>query len=159
MDKIINIVFSGTGGFGIITASDICAQTAMQSGFDVKKADTKGIAKRGGFVLSSVRFGSKVFSPMVEKGAADFHININACHFDSLLSERGILINIPLEVIKKYGRHTNIFALGILSTRLPFDKSLWFKVIEKRFTDGVMAINIQIFLEGMKSCRFQESAV
>ncbi|MEW6108241.1 MAG: 2-oxoacid:acceptor oxidoreductase family protein [Nitrospirota bacterium] len=160
MDKTVNIVFSGTGGFGIITASDICASAAMLSGYDVKKADIRGIAKRGGFVMSSVRYGEKVFSPKVEPGTAHFLISINSVGKPpALLSEKGISIDITPDLIKKYGRHSNLFALGILSEYLHFDRENWLLAIKGRFMDGVMTLNTHIFLEGRDTCSTKRSVV
>jgi len=70
--KEINIVLSGVGGQGILVASDILAEAAMESGLDVKKSEVHGMAQRGGSVVSQVRFGEKIYSPLIRKGGADF---------------------------------------------------------------------------------------
>jgi indolepyruvate ferredoxin oxidoreductase beta subunit len=70
-DKIINILLVGVGGQGIILASEIMADVFMEAGFDVKKSEVHGMAQRGGSVSTHVRFGSKVFSPLVKEGEAD----------------------------------------------------------------------------------------
>lgn len=77
--KNISIVLSGVGGQGIVLASDLIGEVALIHGFDVKKADVHGMAQRGGSVVSHVRFGEKVFSPLVEKGKADI-----LCAFEPL---------------------------------------------------------------------------
>lgn len=61
----------GVGGQGVILASEIVADVMMRSGFDVKKSEVHGMAQRGGSVNSQVRFGSKVYSPMIKKGEVD----------------------------------------------------------------------------------------
>lgn len=160
MDKIVNLIFAGRGGSGIITASDICAQAAFLSGFDVKKSGSKGIAQRGGIVISHLRYGRKVYSPKVEKGIADFVVSIS----DSdavlpFLSEGSTLIRIPADLINRYGRYANMYALGILSCYLAFDEDLWLTSIKNRFSDGMVTENIQAFLDGRRSCLIKISAV
>jgi indolepyruvate ferredoxin oxidoreductase, beta subunit len=66
-----NILMAGVGGQGIILASDVIAKAAAKHGFDVKKSDVHGMAQRGGAVTSHVRFGERVFSPLIPEGEAD----------------------------------------------------------------------------------------
>ena len=68
---ITNILVCGTGGQGVMTAAEILAQTAMSKGFDCKKSEVAGMAQRGGVVTSHVRFGKKVWSPVITPGTAD----------------------------------------------------------------------------------------
>jgi len=58
----------GLGGQGVLKASDILADVAFSAGLDVKKSDVHGMSQRGGSVASDVRFGERVFSPMVPRG-------------------------------------------------------------------------------------------
>ncbi len=67
-----NIFLSGVGGQGIILASELLSYAALKSGYDVKKSEVHGMAQRGGSVISAVRFGKKVHSPLVTHGEADF---------------------------------------------------------------------------------------
>ena len=62
----------GVGGQGTILASDILGEAALAMGLDVKKTDTLGMAQRGGSVVSHVRFGARVYSPIIPEGEADF---------------------------------------------------------------------------------------
>jgi len=66
-----SILICGVGGQGILLAGDIIAQTALETGFDVKKSEVHGMSQRGGSVISGVRFGEKVYSPLIGKGDAD----------------------------------------------------------------------------------------
>jgi len=66
-----SILICGVGGQGILLAGDIIAQTAMEAGFDVKKSEVHGMAQRGGSVISGVRFGDRVYSPLIGKDDAD----------------------------------------------------------------------------------------
>lgn len=71
MDKVTNILMVGVGGQGVILASEIVAEVMMHAGFDVKKSEVHGMAQRGGMVNSHIRFGPKVYSPVIKKGEAD----------------------------------------------------------------------------------------
>ena len=70
-EQTFNVIICGTGGQGILLASEVLCSAAMFQGYDVKKSEVHGMAQRGGSVSSHVRFGKKVHSPLVEKGAAD----------------------------------------------------------------------------------------
>jgi len=74
--KEFNIIICGVGGQGIILASEILALTAMESGFDVKKSEVHGMSQRGGSVVSHVRIGEKIYSPLIEKGKCDFLVSL-----------------------------------------------------------------------------------
>ncbi len=71
MDKITNIIITGVGGQGILLASEILSQAAVQAGFDVKRSEIHGMSQRGGSVNSHIRFGKKIYSPLVMKGECD----------------------------------------------------------------------------------------
>ncbi|MFH0811684.1 MAG: indolepyruvate oxidoreductase subunit beta [Pseudomonadota bacterium] len=74
-NKITNVLFVGVGGQGTIVASKILGEVVLKAGFDVKKSEVHGMAQRGGSVVSQVRFGTKVFSPLVKKGECDFMVS------------------------------------------------------------------------------------
>ena len=66
-----NILLTGIGGQGTILASQLLTLGLMDAGYDVKMSEIHGMSQREGSVLTHVRFGEKVFSPVVEKGKAD----------------------------------------------------------------------------------------
>lgn len=66
-----NILLVGVGGQGVVLASNILGEVAVSAGWDVKKSEVHGMAKRGGIVFSHVRFGPEVHSPMIAAGEAD----------------------------------------------------------------------------------------
>ena len=72
--NVFNILISGVGGQGVLLTSKIIAEAALLQGLDVKQSEVHGMAQRGGSVLSQVRFGDKVFSPIVSEGEADLLI-------------------------------------------------------------------------------------
>ena len=72
--KKIDYLLAGVGGQGTILASRILASAGLELGYDVKTAEVHGMAQRGGSVESHVRWGEKVYSPLVEHGTADYLI-------------------------------------------------------------------------------------
>ena len=66
-----SILLVGVGGQGTILASKILITGLMEAGYDVKMSELHGMSQRGGSVSSQVRYGEKVYSPVIEKGAAD----------------------------------------------------------------------------------------
>ncbi|MDR0440992.1 MAG: indolepyruvate oxidoreductase subunit beta [Candidatus Accumulibacter sp.] len=78
MNPNTNILVVGIGGQGVMTASEILAQTAASQGFDVKKTEVAGMSQRGGVVSSHVRFGAKVLSPEIVPGEADILVGFEA---------------------------------------------------------------------------------
>jgi indolepyruvate ferredoxin oxidoreductase beta subunit len=71
MMPVTNVIICGTGGQGILLASEVLCAAAGDAGHDVKKSEVHGMAQRGGSVSSHVRFGAKIYSPLVEKGCAN----------------------------------------------------------------------------------------
>jgi len=70
-NKVTNILMVGVGGQGIILASEIMADVFLDAGYDVKKSEIHGMAQRGGSVSTHIRFGPKVFSPLIQEGEVD----------------------------------------------------------------------------------------
>jgi indolepyruvate ferredoxin oxidoreductase beta subunit len=71
MSKVQNVLLSGVGGQGIILASKILSAGLIEAGYDVKMSEVHGMAQRGGSVTTQVRFGDKVYSPIIGHGQAD----------------------------------------------------------------------------------------
>ena len=70
-----NILFCGVGGQGILLASELTAYSLLSAGADVKKSEVHGMAQRGGSVEAHLRFGPKVYSPLIEMGTVDFLVS------------------------------------------------------------------------------------
>ena len=69
--RVTNVLLVGVGGQGTILASELLARVLMDAGFEVKKSEVHGMAQRGGRVVSHVRFGPTVYSPLIVRGEAD----------------------------------------------------------------------------------------
>jgi indolepyruvate ferredoxin oxidoreductase, beta subunit len=102
MGGVTNVLICGTGGQGILLASEIISGAALLAGRDVKKSEVHGMAQRGGSVSSHVRFGEKVWSPLIEEGTA--HVLLALEKLESLrwtpyLSRTGHALICDLEIM------------------------------------------------------------
>ncbi|MBQ6173191.1 MAG: indolepyruvate oxidoreductase subunit beta [Clostridia bacterium] len=70
-----NIMIVGVGGQGSLLASKLLGQLLMAQGYDVKVSEVHGMSQRGGSVVTYVRYGDRVFSPVIDKGCADFIVS------------------------------------------------------------------------------------
>lgn len=99
--KTTNILLSGVGGQGVILASYVLSQAAMAEGFEVKQSEVHGMSQRGGSVVSHLRFGSRVWSPLVNQGTADILLAfeaLEALRYVHWLRPGGILVYNTLQV-------------------------------------------------------------
>ena len=69
--KVSNIMIVGVGGQGSLLASKLLGKLLVNEGFDVKVSEVHGMSQRGGSVVTYVRYGEKVYSPIIDKGEAD----------------------------------------------------------------------------------------
>jgi indolepyruvate ferredoxin oxidoreductase, beta subunit len=91
----MDLLITGVGGQGVVLASDILGETAIMAGLDVKKTDTLGMAQRGGAVVSHVRIGEKVWSPIIRDGNVDLILafeELEAARWVHYLKPGGIVI-------------------------------------------------------------------
>ena len=96
-----NILIVGVGGQGVILASDTVAEIGMNNGYDVKKSDSIGMAQRGGSVVSHVRWGDHVFSPIIKLGEVDYLVGfekLEATRWSHYLKLEGIAIVADVEI-------------------------------------------------------------
>ena len=92
-----NILFSGVGGQGILLASELTAYAQLEAGFDVKKSEVHGMAQRGGSVEAHLRYGERVYSPLIDPGTADilvaFEILEAARYLPYLHKDSAVVVN------------------------------------------------------------------
>lgn len=67
----LSVMIAGVGGQGTLLTSQVLGAAALKAGYDVKMSEVHGMAQRGGSVITYVRIGEKVDSPVIEKGGAD----------------------------------------------------------------------------------------
>ena len=102
-----NIMIVGVGGQGSLLASKLLGHLLLSEGYDVKVSEVHGMSQRGGSVVTYVRFGEKVYSPIIDKGEADFIISFEkleaARYLEYLKPDGRIVVNIqeidPMPVI------------------------------------------------------------
>ena len=70
--ETVNIMIVGVGGQGSLLASKMLGHLLLNAGYDVKVSEVHGMSQRGGSVVTYVRFGEKVYSPIIDKGEADY---------------------------------------------------------------------------------------
>ena len=73
--KTQNIMIVGVGGQGSLLASKLLGRMLLQKGYDIKVSEVHGMSQRGGSVVTYVRFGDKVYSPVIDKGEADYIVS------------------------------------------------------------------------------------
>ncbi len=95
MKDVLNISLVGVGGQGTLLASEILCKAALLSNMDVKKSEVHGMAQRGGSVVSQVRIGTKVHSPLIALAETDILIafeKLEALRYSHYLSPSGIAL-------------------------------------------------------------------
>jgi indolepyruvate ferredoxin oxidoreductase beta subunit len=151
--SVVNVVVAGLGGQGVLKASGILADTAFRAGLDVKKSEIHGMSQRGGSVSSDVRFGDRVFSPMVPLGEADYLVVLAASQVEvarPVLKADGILIHPGLvdETRLANKRSLNVALLGALARHLNLAENLWHAAIKAALPEKLHAANLQAFAIG-----------
>jgi indolepyruvate ferredoxin oxidoreductase beta subunit len=151
--NVVNVVVAGLGGQGVLKASSILADTAYRAGLDVKKSEIHGMSQRGGSVSSDVRFGERVFSPMVPAGEADFLVVLAASQVEvarPVLKAGGVLIHPGLvdEARLANKRSLNVALLGVLARQLDLADNLWHAAIKAALPEKLHAANLQAFAIG-----------
>ena len=130
--NVFNILISGVGGQGVLLTSKVIAEAALLTGLDVKQSEVHGMAQRGGSVLSQVRFGDKVFSPIVSEGEADLLIGfepLETARYLHFLKDDGVVIyntrsigTIGVSIgVEKYPADINTLIKDRIKTVIPFD--------------------------------------
>ena len=93
--KTKNIMIVGVGGQGSLLASKLLGRMLLQKGYDIKVSEVHGMSQRGGSVVTYVRFGDKVYSPVIDKGEADYIVSfelLEAARWTEFLKPDGKII-------------------------------------------------------------------
>ena len=101
VNRTLNILLAGIGGQGVLTASQLLAEAGVRAGYDVKKSEVHGMAQRGGVVISHIRIGRRVYSPIISGGEADLLVafeEAEALRWRSEVRSGGMLIVNCLQV-------------------------------------------------------------
>ncbi|MBE6762100.1 MAG: indolepyruvate oxidoreductase subunit beta [Ruminococcaceae bacterium] len=90
-----NVMIVGVGGQGSLLASKLLGKLLLTKGYDIKVSEVHGMSQRGGSVVTYVRFGDKVYSPIIDKGEADFIVSfemLEAARYTEFLKPNGKII-------------------------------------------------------------------
>ncbi len=93
--KTVNIMIVGVGGQGTLLASKLLGRILLSRGYDVKVSEVHGMSQRGGSVVTYVRYGDRVFSPVIDKGEADYIVSfelLEAARYTEWLKEGGRIV-------------------------------------------------------------------
>jgi len=149
-------VVAGLGGQGVLKGSDIIAGVAFLAGLDVKKSEVHGMSQRGGSVASDVRFGARVFSPMVSAGEADFLLVLDATQIEvnrAMLAQAGVLIEPGMLAGRtlRSAKSLNVALVGALSRHLDFSEELWTQALRDNLAPKLLDVNLQAFAIGREA--------
>ena len=100
-DRTKNIMIVGVGGQGSLLASKLLGHLLLTEGYDVKVSEVHGMSQRGGSVVTYVRFGERVSSPIIDKGEADFIVSfemLEAARYAEYLRPDGRIVTNSQEV-------------------------------------------------------------
>ncbi len=153
MDKVVNVKFAGLGGQGILTCTDILGRVVFDMGNDVKKAEVHGMSQRGGAITSDLRYGEKVFSPMIPVGEADFLVVLGEDQIEPNqhhLKAGGILVKpSDFDAEKLENKRTlNVALLGALSRHMGFSVDQWLGAVRQQLPERLHAVNEKAFYLG-----------
>ncbi len=90
-----NVMIVGVGGQGSLLASKLLGRLLLNRGYDIKVSEVHGMSQRGGSVVTYVRFGDKVYSPVIDKGEADYIVSfelLEAARWTEYLKPNGKII-------------------------------------------------------------------
>ena len=95
MKQTMNVMIVGVGGQGSLLASRLLGNLLVNEGYDVKVSEVHGMSQRGGSVVTYVRFGDKVYSPIIDQGEADYILSfekLEAARYAPYLKKDGVIV-------------------------------------------------------------------
>lgn len=126
-----NVMIVGVGGQGSLLASKLLGHLLLSEGYDVKVSEVHGMSQRGGSVVTYVRFGEKVYSPVIDRGEADFIVS-----FEKLEAARYV------EYLRRGGRIVvntqQIDPMPVITGAVDYPENLIEKIEEKGITVDAM---------------------
>ena len=167
-----SIMLVGVGGQGTLLASRILGNTLLSQGYDVKVSEVHGMSQRGGSVVTYIKYGDKVYSPVIEKGEADIIVSfeqLEAARWLSYLKKGGKIITntqqtepmpvitgameYPAEIIEKIkAKGVDITALDALSLANEAGSSRAVNVVLMGVMSNVMDFPIESWKAALEQC-------
>src|SRR5690554_725194 len=166
----IRIMIVGVGGQGILLASRIIGSVALEQGYDLKLSEIHGMAQRGGSVVSCIKMGEKVYSPVIEKGEADIILSfekLEALRWLEYLKPGGRMIinkqeinpvpvligqaEYPEGIVKKIqGNYENIISFNALEIAKGLGNKKTVNVVLLGVLAGMLEINKKAWLKAIE---------
>ena len=139
----MNIMIVGVGGQGTLLASRILGKVAIKEGYDVKVSEVHGMSQRGGSVVTYVKYGDKVYSPIIDRGAMEYPENIE----EKLSAKINLQAVDALSLAEKAGtiKAVNVVLIGLLAKSMDVDKNVWIDVIKETVPEKFLDVNIKAF--------------
>lgn len=169
--KTISILIVGVGGQGTLLSSRILGKLAEFSGFDVKVSEVHGMAQRGGSVVTYVRMGDNILSPIIEEGGADFMLSfekLEALRYVHLMKKNGkVVVNnqridpmpvisgiaeYPQEVISRLSGKIEIFDMNAVDIAKKLGNIRVVNTIMIGKLAKIMGYDKEIWLKAIKKC-------
>ena len=174
--SITSIMIVGVGGQGTLLASRILGNTLIGAGYDVKVSEVHGMSQRGGSVTTYVRFGDKVWSPIIEKGGADIILSFEllealralpylkpdpmpvitgAAEYpqgitEELAKQAGVTAVDALALAREAGsiKAVNVVLIGLLASRTSIPREQWEEALRATVPPKFLEINQKAFALG-----------
>ena len=163
-----SIMIVGVGGQGTLLASRILGAALISNGFDVKVSEVHGMSQRGGSVVTYVKYGSKVNSPIVNEGEADLILafeQLEAARWLQYLKKDGnsIYPDGVLDAINKAGAKTtnldalslavsagsakavNVVLIGVMASHMDLNRDVWINAIKNTVPEKFLEMNLKAF--------------
>ena len=164
MNMVKNIMIVGVGGQGALLASKTLGQVLLDAGYDVKVNEVHGMSQRGGSVVTYVRYGDKVYSPIIDKGEADFIVSFEmleaARYVDYLKKDGQIVVNTqqidPMPVITGAAKYPENLEKTMQAAGIKVDAVDCLSLAEKAGT--AKAVNIVLMGRLSRYMDFAEEA-
>lgn len=167
-----SIMIVGVGGQGSLLASRIIGNVLLSQGYDVKVSEVHGMSQRGGSVVTYVKYGEKVYSPVIEKGEADIIVSfelLEAARWLSYLKKGGHLITstqaldpmpvitgaaqYPTDIVEKIkGMGVDIIAADALSLAEEAGNAKASNVVLMGLIASKMSFDDQVWKDAVKQC-------
>lgn len=167
-----SIMIVGVGGQGSLLASRIIGNVLLSQGYDVKVSEVHGMSQRGGSVVTYVKYGEKVYSPVIEKGEADIIVSfelLEAARWLSYLKKGGHLITstqtldpmpvitgaaeYPTDIVEKIkGMGVDIIAADALSLAEEAGNAKASNVVLMGLIASKMSFDDEVWKDAVKQC-------
>ena len=170
-----SIMIVGVGGQGSLLASRLLGNVLLAQGYDVKVSEVHGMSQRGGSVVTYVKYGEKVYSPVIEKGEADARclpylkkggklitstqqidpmpVITGAAKYPENLVEKLRAAGVELVAVDALAlaeqagtaKASNVVLMGVLASRMDYPDELWQKALEQCVPPKFLELNKKAF--------------